>query len=172
MLNELLSIERGLRQHGFRLAEKHPDVKEIGKSDAPLRVRLAADVRIARIEATKEGQLELWTLRDGQHNSFPYLRMGRPLLSTPADRESLRSQSGTPGGGSRARLHNGPNFSGSSMRIPSIRPGQRPGRMHVCGSGLASVSRSFRCSKVGKAERFQRSSSGSSQHKIGQPHSS
>jgi hypothetical protein len=84
MLNELLLIERGLTQHGLSLAESHPDVKEIGQ-DAPLRVRLAAGGTIARIETTEKGQVR-WTLRDGQHNSFPYVKIGRPLLSPIDDK--------------------------------------------------------------------------------------
>lgn len=91
MLNELLLIERGLSQHGFAVARTHPDVKEVGQ-DAPLRVRLAADGRIVRIEIIEKEQARLWTLRRGQHNSFPYMKLGRPLLSLPAQEADTKRQ--------------------------------------------------------------------------------
>ncbi|ACL55826.1 hypothetical protein [Methylobacterium nodulans] len=82
MLNELLLIKRGLTQNGFDLSEIHADIKDVGK-DTPLRVRLATNGAIARIAMTERGQAVLWTLRDGQHNSFPFTKLGRPLLALP-----------------------------------------------------------------------------------------
>jgi hypothetical protein len=42
----------------------------------PVESTLLSDDRVAT----------LWTLRDGKHNSFPYIKLKRPLLSVPADR--------------------------------------------------------------------------------------
>jgi len=87
MLNELLLIERGLTQNGFQLSEIHADIKDVGQ-DAPLRVRLTSAGAIARIAPTEKGTAQLWTLRDGQHNSFPYTKLAHPLLSLPQSEKS------------------------------------------------------------------------------------
>jgi hypothetical protein len=86
MLNELLAIEHGLVAAGIQVAAPHPDVKEVGKADV-LRVRLATDSGIQAVESIPpEARLQLWTLRDGQQNSFPYVKITRPILSVPLDK--------------------------------------------------------------------------------------
>lgn len=81
MLNELLAIKRGLAAAGIQVAARHSDVKAVGKGDV-LRVRLGVDGAIRTLEQiTPEARALLWTLRDGQQNSFPYVKIDRPLLS-------------------------------------------------------------------------------------------
>src|ERR1051325_3507354 len=81
MLNDLLSIERGMAAHGISLVGRHPDIKDMAKGGA-LRVRLAADGHIVAVEIIEEaGRGALWTLRDGQHNGFPGLKTATGLLS-------------------------------------------------------------------------------------------
>ena len=83
ILNELLEIERGLTAAGIQVATPHPDLKEVGKGNV-LRVRLTAEGAIQNVEAVApELRARLWTLRDGQHNSFPYVKVDHPLLSVP-----------------------------------------------------------------------------------------
>jgi hypothetical protein len=73
MLNELFAIERGLAAAGLEVVSPHPDLKDVGKGDV-LRVRLAADGTIHSLEPILLSPgIGLWTLRDGQHNSFPYV---------------------------------------------------------------------------------------------------
>lgn len=85
MLNELLLIERGLTQHGFAVAETHPDVNSV-RQVAPVRIRLGDGGTINRVEITEKSLFSAWTVRDGKHNSFPYLKLGRPILSLPTDK--------------------------------------------------------------------------------------
>jgi hypothetical protein len=46
MLNDLLTIERGMAAHGIVLAGRHPDMKDMAKGWA-VRVRLMASGHIA-----------------------------------------------------------------------------------------------------------------------------
>lgn len=81
MLNDLFSIQRGMAAHGINSVERHPDIKDMAKGMA-LRVRLAADGHIVKIEIVPEaGRGALWTLRDGQHNGFPGLKTAAALLA-------------------------------------------------------------------------------------------
>lgn len=81
MLNDLLSIERGMAAHGINFVERHPDIKDMAKGLA-LRVRLAAGGHIDAVEIVEEvGRGALWTLRDGQHNGFPGLKTAAALLA-------------------------------------------------------------------------------------------
>ena len=48
MLNDLLTIERGLTAHGIDLVARHPDIKDMAKGRALL-VRLRANGNIASV---------------------------------------------------------------------------------------------------------------------------
>src|SRR5580704_1080496 len=81
MLNDLLAIERGMAAFGVDFVRRHSDIKDMAKGWA-FRVRLAPDGRIVVVEfITEAGRCSLWTLRDGQHNGFPGLKIGQGLLS-------------------------------------------------------------------------------------------
>ena len=83
MLNELLVLERGLARAGFSIVGFHPDVVSPGKHDA-LHIRL--DTSGEPIEAallSGDRVAALRTLRNGKQNSFPFIQMKQPLLSTP-----------------------------------------------------------------------------------------
>lgn len=83
MLNEVFALERGLSAAGFDVAPRHPDVSSPGRTDA-LQVRL--DKHGMPTEAAPLGRdrvAVLWTLRNGKHNSFPYVQLKQPLLSVP-----------------------------------------------------------------------------------------
>jgi hypothetical protein len=84
MLNELFAMERGLAAAGVSIGAPHPDVKDVGRGDV-LRLRLSARGEIHALEPIAlDSRVCLWTLRDGQHNSFPYVKNG-PLLLVPDD---------------------------------------------------------------------------------------
>jgi hypothetical protein len=81
MLNDLLTVERGLAACGIGLVGRHPDVKDMAKGWA-LRVRLHVEGYFASLEIVQEaGRGALWTLRDGQHNGFPGLKTAAGLLA-------------------------------------------------------------------------------------------
>jgi len=75
MLNELFALERGLVAAGGSIGGRHPDIKDMAKSGA-IRVRLRDDGTLANVELVPKGERgALWTLRDGQQNGFPGLRL-------------------------------------------------------------------------------------------------
>lgn len=77
MLNELLAIERSMTAHRIDLAGRHPDVKDMARGPA-FRVRLSSTGAIAGVDLVPDaGRGALWTLRDGQHNGFPGLSVGK-----------------------------------------------------------------------------------------------
>jgi hypothetical protein len=76
MLNDLHEIERGMTANGIIPPDDHEDIKDMAKGLA-LRVRLGVGGRIAQVEIIADaGRGAQWTLRDGQHNGFPGLRLG------------------------------------------------------------------------------------------------
>ncbi len=85
MLNELLTVERGARQAGVDMAQLHPDVKDCRRIPTLL-IRLDADGHVASVRPVSP-EVKLWTLRDGQQNSFPFIQPRSPLLAVPIDNE-------------------------------------------------------------------------------------
>lgn len=85
MLNELLIIERGVRQAGLATVTLHPDVKQCGQIPRLL-VRLDERGEIALLRPVPL-EVKLWTLRNGQQNSFPFVQPKRPLLNLENDDE-------------------------------------------------------------------------------------
>lgn len=84
MLNELLSIERGLTAAGIAIEPRHPDIKSVGKGTM-IRVRLdksGVPGSLDLIDA--QAARNLWTLRDAKQNSFPFVKINKPLLAPPA----------------------------------------------------------------------------------------
>lgn len=77
MLNELLVIERGVRQANIDVGQRHPDVKDAGKKSALL-VQLNENGQVVRVQVLQHG-VTPWTIRNGQHNSFPYVQLSYPL---------------------------------------------------------------------------------------------
>lgn len=104
MLNELLSLERGLASAGFDVAPRHADVATPGRTVA-LQVRLdraGHPVELAALDPDRVAQL--WTLRNGKHNSFPYVQLKQPLLSGVTDAEGWKEMAAAErSGGSSAR---------------------------------------------------------------------
>jgi hypothetical protein len=85
MLNELFALERGLAAAGGPFGGRHPDIKDMAKSGV-IRVRLREGGTLATVELVpKGGRGALWTLRDGQQNGFPGLRL--PSLDSAAKAE-------------------------------------------------------------------------------------
>jgi hypothetical protein len=95
MLNELLLVDRGARQAGIPTVERHPDLKDAGKMPTLL-VRLDAIGGVESVRPVPAG-VTPWTLRDGQQNSFPFVKPERPLWAFPngdQDRELIRKKRG------------------------------------------------------------------------------
>lgn len=77
MLNELLIAERGATRAGLRMDELHPDIKSASQVPT-LVVRLGSDGRVDSVHPLPDAVVA-WTLRDGQHNSFPFVQPKAPL---------------------------------------------------------------------------------------------
>ncbi|HBF34947.1 TPA: hypothetical protein DDW35_10345, partial [Candidatus Sumerlaeota bacterium] len=77
MLNELLLVERGMRDAGIGMTQRHPDVSDAG-GKATLVVQLDAKGGIAKVYPLPPG-VTPWTMRNGKHNSFPFVQVGIPL---------------------------------------------------------------------------------------------
>lgn len=89
MLNELWEIGTALAGAGIPVSLRHPDVKEAGTRPALL-VRLDAAGSVSRVSPLSADEAaQLWTIRDGQKNSFPYYQLKRPLLRVSPEDERL-----------------------------------------------------------------------------------
>jgi hypothetical protein len=89
----LLIIERGAREARIEMVQRHPDVKD-GRRLPTLLVQLAPDGTVSRLVLAPEATAP-WTLRDGQHNSFPFVQPKTPLLAIEAadrDREEFKEK--------------------------------------------------------------------------------
>ena len=90
MLNELLTVERGARQAGLEMAPRHPDVKD-ARSMPTLLVQLDEQGHVASVRPV-HSDITPWTLRDGQHNSFPFVQPKPALLNSVERRQTLPSR--------------------------------------------------------------------------------
>lgn len=73
MLNELLIAERGARRAGIKMVQRHQDVKDAGKVPTLL-VLLGANGDVESVKPVPSGARR-WTIRDGKHNSFPFVQL-------------------------------------------------------------------------------------------------
>ena len=78
MLNELLIVERGARKACIEMAQRHSDVKDVGRKPT-LRVRLDSNGRVADVDPAP-ANLRLWTFGKGNKQRFPFLQPNAPLM--------------------------------------------------------------------------------------------
>jgi hypothetical protein len=79
MLNEGYHLYKSLERCGISLTRRHPDVKEPGKKDG-LIVGLDKTGKVTRLEFRKRDDIaKLWTTAEGNQNSFPVIKLQRPL---------------------------------------------------------------------------------------------
>src|SRR5438105_274647 len=85
MLSETYLLRQALDGARLLIPHEHPRVKSPGPTTGPcLRVRLDAQGRVAVIEAvTKDEWPGLWTIMEGNHNSFPVIRVKGPWYDVP-----------------------------------------------------------------------------------------
>lgn len=94
MLNEGHLLYKSLERCGIKLTNRHPDVKEPGKKDG-LIVGLDEKSRVEKIEfRNSEDIKKLWTIREGNHNSFPVLKLQRPIWKVDKE-DALRKNLGS-----------------------------------------------------------------------------
>ncbi len=83
MLNELFELSKSLEHYGLLQSVTHPDVNNVGKTYCLL---IELDKEGTPQEARllqKEETSALWKHSKGNHNSFPAIRIQKPLLATP-----------------------------------------------------------------------------------------
>jgi hypothetical protein len=104
MLSETFLLHRALERAGLVSPHQHPRVKPFAPSAGPcLRVRLDSEGQITRIEAVAQQELpSLWTIMEGNQNSFPVVRIKEPLVEAPRD-NAIWSQLGFDGQGKRKK---------------------------------------------------------------------
>lgn len=89
MLNELLLVEEGVNKGGFAPVQRNPAIMDVGKTPALL-VQLDPGGSVAAVRAVPTN-VTAWTLRDGQHNSFPFVQPKKkkePFWTIPTNPEN------------------------------------------------------------------------------------
>ena len=116
MLNEFLMLERGMAGAGLAGKVRHRDVERPGKMETLL-VRLDRKGVVSALERLDAQEVSgLWTMKKGNHHSFPFLQIKkppskkrdgtmdngkRPILAIPNDERPDQSKM-TPGDSRRA----------------------------------------------------------------------
>lgn len=79
MLNEGYVLYKSLQRCGIQLKSRHPDIKKPGKADG-LIVGLDKNGEVGSVEyCPGEKAAQLWTIRKGNHRSFPIIKLQHPL---------------------------------------------------------------------------------------------
>jgi hypothetical protein len=96
MLTEGYQLLRHLRNTPAALPVVYKDLHEVGVKFGPvLRVRLRADGRLQDLcLATEDETPGMWTLRNGNQNSFPVVRLAKPVWDLATD-DPLRENIGS-----------------------------------------------------------------------------
>lgn len=88
MLAEAFLLQQALEESGISPPRQHPRVKVPGATGACLRVRLSKGGGVSDVEEVSEDEWAgFWTIMEGNHNSFPIVRLGDPLIPLPSDHE-------------------------------------------------------------------------------------
>ena len=85
MLNELYRLSGNLQKCGIQLGDLHQNIKTPGKA-AGFIVGIDQNGMPKTAEhISADNMHKLWTLRKGQHNSFPYIKLKKPILDLMFD---------------------------------------------------------------------------------------
>jgi hypothetical protein len=99
MLNELYRLSSNLQKCGIQLGDLHQNIKTPGKA-AGFIVGIDQNGMPKTVEhISADNMHKLWTLRKGQHNSFPYIKLKKPILDVKFDDpiyEKLKSKKTKP----------------------------------------------------------------------------
>ena len=84
MLNEGYALYKSLERCGIVLSQRHPDIKKLGKKNG-LIVGINEEGKVASVEFRNSSEMaKLWTIRDGNKNSFPGMTLSLGLLNLEA----------------------------------------------------------------------------------------
>lgn len=92
MLTESYLLARALQEADIALEVQHPAIQEPGLSTGPLlRVRLDEVGAVVSCERMEDENLAgRWSHFDGNHNSFPIIRLAEPLMELPGAPSMVR----------------------------------------------------------------------------------
>lgn len=83
MINELYTLAQCLKRCGIQVGQPHQDVKAPGKSEGFV-IGINKNGIPETLEFIDKGKMaKLWTLRKGKHNSFPFVKLKKPILAVP-----------------------------------------------------------------------------------------
>src|SRR5207247_8853443 len=87
MLNESFLLLKALERAGLALSREHSRVTPPGRSTGRcLRVRLDKEGGVTSVETVIENEWPgLWTVMEGNHNSFPVVRVKERLIDVTQD---------------------------------------------------------------------------------------
>ena len=92
MINELIELSRALDQYGLLEIRTHPQVGKLGKSDC-LVIEINQEQKPAAVRfLSKQETGKLWKHSKGNHNSFPGIRIQKPLLPAAESRKITAEQ--------------------------------------------------------------------------------
>lgn len=84
MLNEGYALYKSLERCGIVPPQRHPDIKKMGKKNG-LIVGINDEGKVASVEFRNSIEMsKLWTIRDGNKNSFPGMTLSLGLLNLDA----------------------------------------------------------------------------------------
>lgn len=89
MLNELLLIERSARESGIEMVQPHPDMNDAKKMPT-LKTLLNGKGEVVSVQLIPD-TVTPWTLRDGKHNSFPFVQPKTPLIRQISGQSELKT---------------------------------------------------------------------------------
>lgn len=81
MLNETWRLRQALERSDFILTCKHKRIQIPGHTSPCLRVCLNKDGEISSIQDIEDDEWPSWTVMEGNHNSFPVVRIQEPLFN-------------------------------------------------------------------------------------------
>ena len=89
MLSETFMLRRALEEAGLTMSREHPRVKSPGATTGPcLRVALKPDGGVSCVASVSEEEWSgLWTVMEGNQNSFPVVRIKEPLVPLSRDHQ-------------------------------------------------------------------------------------
>jgi len=88
MINEMYQLSKSLKKCGIQLCDLHQNIKKLGKAEGFI-IGIDSNSNPSTVEhVNAEKMSSLWTLRKGNHNSFPCIKI-KPIIEIPIE-DSVR----------------------------------------------------------------------------------
>jgi len=91
MINELYTLYQCLKKCDIQVGDPHQDIKIPGKSEGYI-VGINKNGMPETLEyVSAEKMAKLWTMRKGKHNSFPFVKLKKPILAMTAKNQIYKN---------------------------------------------------------------------------------